>query len=117
MALPLEAGEAVGAAVEEGGAESGHVAAVGPEGGEAGVFEARGDGGAFAVAEEDLDLAEGEGGGVESLELGGRVGVSRFEGCHGCGPEGGRKGRSMEVQDESDAADGLYEAEAYCSRS
>lgn len=58
LALPFKGGEAGGGGVEEGGAHLARDGAVGPVLGEAGGGEACFDGGAFAVAEENLDLLE-----------------------------------------------------------
>lgn len=82
LALPFKGAEARSRRVEEGGAHLAGDGAVGPVLGEAGGGEASFDGGAFAVAEEDLDLLEVEVGWVEGCEFGVGVGGAGDEGCH-----------------------------------
>lgn len=92
-AAPLDLGEgavrsghglgAGAGGAKDGGAEAAHGAAVGPEGGQAGVAEAGVDGSSFAVAEQDLDLLEVKLARVELGELGVCVGRAWLERRHG----------------------------------
>ena len=67
---------------EDGVLEAFRVLTEGPPWLETGILEAGGDGGALAMAEDDLDLFEAEVRGVETGKFGGRIGWLRWEGGH-----------------------------------